>query len=59
MPMVGHLAQAGVVLHEEFREGNAAPASANLEFIQDCQAAMPKGHQIKRLIPSCSPSTRL
>jgi hypothetical protein len=49
MPMVGHLAQAGVVLHEEFREGNAAPASANLEFIQDCQAAMPKGHQIKRL----------
>ena len=49
MPMVGHLAQAGVVLHEEFREGNAAPASANLEFIQDCQAAMPKGQQIKRL----------
>ena len=30
MPMVGHLAEAEVVLHEEFRDGNAAPASANL-----------------------------
>lgn len=49
MPMVGHLAEAGVVVHEEFREGNKAPASANLEFVQACEAAMPRGHRIKRL----------
>jgi hypothetical protein len=22
MPMIGHLAEAGVVIHDEFREGN-------------------------------------
>ncbi len=49
MPMVGHLAEAGVVVHEEFRDGNAAPASGNLPFIKACQEAMPRGHCIKRL----------
>jgi hypothetical protein len=46
MPMIGHLAEAGVVIHDEFREGNIAPATANLEFIQACEARMPKGHRI-------------
>lgn len=32
MPMVGHLAEAGVILHDEFREGNVAPATHNLAF---------------------------
>ena len=32
MPMVGHLAEAGVVIHDDFRAGNVAPASANLDF---------------------------
>lgn len=34
MPMIDHLAEAGVVIHDEFREDNIAPASRNLEFIQ-------------------------
>jgi len=38
MPMVGHLAETGLVVGEEFREGNAAPAARNLEFIRTCQA---------------------
>ncbi|MBK7953899.1 MAG: IS1380 family transposase [Candidatus Accumulibacter sp.] len=46
MPMIGHLAEAGVVIHEEFREGNIAPATQNLEFIQACEARLPKGHRI-------------
>lgn len=46
MPMIGHLAEAGVVIHDEFREGNIAPATQNLEFIQACEARMPKGHRI-------------
>ncbi len=46
MPMIGHLAGAGVVIHEEFREGNVAPATGNLEFIKDCEERMPKGHGI-------------
>ena len=46
MPMIGHLAEAGVIIHDEFREGNIAPATDNLEFIQACEARMPKGHRI-------------
>jgi len=46
MPMIGHLAEAGVVIHDEFRDGNIAPASRNLEFIQACETRLPKGHRI-------------
>jgi hypothetical protein len=46
MPMIGHLAEAGVVIHDEFREGNIAPATQNLEFIRACEARLPKGHRI-------------
>lgn len=46
MPMIGHLAEAGVVIHDEFREGNIAPATDNLKFIQACEARLPKGHRI-------------
>lgn len=49
MPMLGHLAENGLIVHEEFREGNAAPASGNREFIQACKANMPKGKRIARL----------
>ena len=45
MPMIGHLAEAGVVIHDEFREGNIAPATSNLEFIRACEARLPKGHR--------------
>jgi len=46
MPIIGHLAEAGVVIHDEFREGNTASASRNLEFIKDCETHLPKGHPI-------------
>lgn len=46
MPMIGHLAEAGVIVHDEFREGNVAPASGNLEFIKDSEARLPDGHKI-------------
>ena len=46
MPMVGHLTEAGVVIHDDFRVGNIAPASANLDFIKACEARLPKGHSL-------------
>ena len=46
MPMIGHLAEAGVVIYDEFLEGNTAPATKNLEFIQACEARLPQGHRI-------------
>jgi len=46
MPMVGHLAETGLVVGEDFREGNAAPAARNLEFIRACEAQLPRGHFI-------------
>ena len=46
MPMIGHLAEAGVVIHDEFREGNVAPATGNLEFTRDCETCLPRGHAI-------------
>lgn len=47
MPMVGHLAENGLVIGDEFREGNVPPASRNLEFIKYCKRQLPKGKQIK------------
>jgi hypothetical protein len=49
MPMVGHLAETGVVVHEEFREGNVAPATNNLEFLRACEARLPAGHRIAQV----------
>jgi len=46
LPMLGHLAENGLVIGEEFREGHEAPASRNLEFTQPCAAQMPKGKRI-------------
>jgi hypothetical protein len=47
MPMVGHIAENSLVIDHEFREGNAAPAAGNLEFVQACERNMPKGKRIK------------
>ena len=47
MPIVGHLAENGLIIGDEFREGNAAPASRNLEFIKYCEQQLPKGKSIK------------
>lgn len=47
MPMVGHLAENGLVIGEEFREGNESPSTENYEFIQYCISQMPEGKSIK------------
>lgn len=49
MPMVGHLAENGLILGDEFREGNASPGAGNLEFIKYCERQLPKGKRIKAL----------
>jgi hypothetical protein len=49
MPIVGHLAENGLVICEEFREGNDAPQSRNLEFIEKCVEQLPKGTRITGL----------
>jgi hypothetical protein len=43
MPMVGHIAETGQIVSCDFRQGNAAPAKENFEFIQQCQRALPNG----------------
>jgi hypothetical protein len=49
MPMVGHLAENGLVVGDEFREGNESPGARNLEFIEYCAAQMPQGKRIAHL----------
>ena len=45
-PLVGHLAENGLVVGDEFREGNASPGAGNLEFLKHCERQMPKGKRI-------------
>jgi len=40
------LAENGLVIGDEFREGNDAPQSRNLEFIRHCATQLPKGKRI-------------
>jgi hypothetical protein len=49
MPMVGHLAEHGMVVGDEFREGNDSPSARNLEFIKHCRKQLPKGKKLKAL----------
>jgi len=49
MPIVGHIDETGMVVHDEFRDGNVSPSTRNLEFIKECCAKMPKGKRIKCL----------
>ena len=46
MPMVGHLAENGLVVYEEFRQGNVTPSAKNLEFIKQCEKQMAEGKRI-------------
>ena len=46
MPILGHLAENGLVIGEEVREGHEAPASHNLELTPACAAQMPQGKRI-------------
>ena len=47
MPMVGHI-NNGWVIDVDFREGNEAPASNNLEFIKQCESQLPMGVKFHR-----------
>jgi len=47
MPMVGHI-NNGWVIDVDFREGNEAPASKNLEFIKQCEQQLPLGVKFDR-----------
>jgi len=49
MPIVGHIAENTLVLGDEFREGNVAPATRNLAFIKHCVRQIPKRKSIKFL----------
>jgi hypothetical protein len=49
MPMVGHVAQTGQVVACDFREGNQSPNSENLEFIIQCQNALPDEYSVQHL----------
>lgn len=44
--MIGRLGEARIILHDEFREGNVAPATDNPGFIKACEAGLPTGHRI-------------
>ena len=49
MPIIGNLAENGLVVGDEFREGNESPGSRNLEFIKYCIEQMPGGKRVKAL----------
>jgi hypothetical protein len=49
MPMVGTLAENGMVVGDEFREGNDSPGARNLEFIKYCRKQLPRGKKLKAL----------
>jgi len=46
LPIVGHLAENGLVVGDEFRAGNDSPGARNLEFIQYCAAQLPAGKRV-------------
>ncbi len=41
MPVLGVIAELGMVLHDEFRDGNVAPAFEPLRFFKECEKAIP------------------
>jgi Transposase DDE domain group 1 len=49
LPIVGHIAENGMILGDEFREGDEVPRARNLEFIKYCRRQLPKGKRIKNL----------
>lgn len=49
MPMAGHLAETSQVVATDFRAGNVAPSKNNLEFIHQCEAALPQDVKMTKL----------
>jgi len=54
MPMVGHIAEINHVIETDFREGNTAPKSKNLEFIKKCVRNLPARVKLKWLRIDCA-----
>ena len=54
MPMVGHIAEINHVIQTDFREGNIAPKTENLEFIKKYMSNLPKGVKLKNLRIDCA-----
>ena len=48
-PMVGHDAGTGLVVTAEFRAGNVPPNKHNLEFIMQCERALPAGVSVSHV----------
>jgi len=46
MPLIGHLAENGLIVGEEFREGNESPGAGNLQFIKYCERQLPRRKRI-------------
>ncbi|VAW56622.1 hypothetical protein MNBD_GAMMA07-2494 [hydrothermal vent metagenome] len=49
MPIVGHIAENGLVIGDDFRSGNIAPASENFEFIKYCESQLPTGKRFSAI----------
>ncbi len=52
--MVGHIAEINYVIETDFREGNTAPKTRNLEFIKKCVSNLPVGVSMKYLKIDCA-----
>ncbi len=49
MPLVGHVRElSGMVVHEEFREGNVSPGAEHVPFLKDCLRRLPAGIRVTR-----------
>ncbi len=46
MPIVGHLAENGLTVGDEFRRGNETPSSRSLAFLKYCERQLPAGKRI-------------
>jgi hypothetical protein len=46
MPLVGFLAEVGLCVHDEFREGNVSPSFGQQEFYRECTQRMAPGKRI-------------
>ncbi len=54
MPMIGHIAETNQIIEVDFREGNTAPKTQNLEFIKKCADNLPTGIKLARLRIDCA-----
>jgi hypothetical protein len=47
MPVIGSIAELGIVIAEEFRDGNVPPAFEVKRFFQTCEKAIPNGVTVR------------